>query len=116
MVLVFVDKKWLQRKEKGHLVGYYMMGYTACHDSCLSKWLPNNQSRTTTLICKACLALNHTEIALTLEKCLIQGKIIVCFPWIERFFYELCDIFYIFIIARRFYKSNEGKPMDGNLK
>ena len=30
--------------------------------------------------------VNHPEIALTLEKCLIQGKIIVCFPWTERIF------------------------------
>ena len=40
------------------------------------------QSRTITLTkctCKACLAVNHPEIALTLEKCIIQGKIIVCF-------------------------------------
>ena len=40
------------------------------------------QSRTTMLTkctCKACLAVNHPEIALTLEKCIIQGKIIVCF-------------------------------------
>ena len=28
MVLFFVDKKWLRKKEKGHLVGYYMMHYT----------------------------------------------------------------------------------------
>ena len=66
----------------------------------------------TTLTCKACLVVNHPEIALTLEKCLIQGKIIVCFPWIERFFMKCA----IFLDARRFYKSNEGEPMDGNLK
>ena len=38
------------------------------------------QSRTTTLTkctCKACLVVNHPEIVLTLEKCVIQGKIIV---------------------------------------
>ena len=64
------------KERKGDLVGYY----TPCHDTFLSKWLPNNQSRTTTPISKACLAVNHPEIALTLEKCLIQGKIIVCFP------------------------------------
>ena len=48
-------------------------------NTCLSKWPPimNNM---TTLTCKACLVVNHPEIALTLEKCLIQGKIIVCFP------------------------------------
>ena len=92
MVFFFIDKKWLRKKEKaGHLVGYYMTCYTACHDTCFSKWLPNNESWTTTHVCKVCLVVNHPEIALTLEKCLIQGKIIVCFPWIECFFYELCD-------------------------
>ena len=80
MVLFVVDKKLLRKKERGHLVGYYMMCYTSCHDTCLSNWLPNNQSQTTMLICKASLAVNHSEIALTSEKCLIQGKIIVCFP------------------------------------
>ena len=30
--------------------------------------------------------VNHPEIALTLEKCIIQGKIIVCFTWTERLF------------------------------
>ena len=38
------------------------------------------QSRTTTLTkctCKACLVVNHPEIVLTSEKCIIQGKIIV---------------------------------------
>ena len=44
------------------------------------------RSRTTTLTCKTFLVVNHPEIALTLEKCLIQGKIIVCFTWTERFF------------------------------
>ena len=42
-------------------------------NTCLSKWPPNK------LTCKACLVVNHPEIALTLEKCLIQGKIIVFF-------------------------------------
>ena len=57
------------------------------------------------------------DIALTLEKCLIKGKIIVCFRWIERFFYELHDFsWYVQVIACHFYKSNEGEPMDGNLK
>ena len=64
----------------------------------------------TKLTCKACLVVNHPEIALTLEKCLIQGKIIVFFRWIERFFYELCDFSWYL------HKSNEGEPMDGNLK
>ena len=90
MVLFFVAKKWLRKKEKGHLVGYYMTRYT------LAKTLAFQNGRRTitnnhTLTCMAFLAVNYPEIALTLEKCLIQGKIIVCFPWIERFFYELCD-------------------------
>ena len=74
MVLFFVDKKLLRKKEKGHLVGYYMICYTACHDTCLSKWLPNNQSQTTTLICKASLAVNHPEIALTFEKLMSNSR------------------------------------------
>ena len=37
------------------------------------------QSQTTMLTCKVFLVVNHPEIALTLEKCIIQGKIIVCF-------------------------------------
>ena len=42
-MVLFVDKKWLQKKEKGHLVGYYMMRYTARLNSCFSKlWPPNN--------------------------------------------------------------------------
>ena len=56
----------------------------------------------TTLTCKACLVVNHPEIALTLEKCLIQGKIIVCFPWIERIFMKYAiflDIFKFLHIA-----------------
>ena len=60
-----------------------------------SKRLPNNESWTTTLVCKVCLVVNHPEIALTLEKCLIQGKIIVCFPWIERFLW----IMWLFVIS-----------------
>ena len=28
MVLFFVDKKWLQKKDNGHLVGYYTTCYT----------------------------------------------------------------------------------------
>ena len=28
MVFFFVDKKWLRKKEKGHLMGYYMTRYT----------------------------------------------------------------------------------------
>ena len=40
------------------------------------------QSRTTTLTCKAYLVVNHPEIALTLEKCLIQGKN-HCLPYLN---------------------------------
>ena len=50
--------------------------------TCLSKWPPNNHEQITTLTkctCKACLVVNHSELALTLEKCIIDGKIIVCF-------------------------------------
>ena len=75
------------------------------------------RSRTTTLTSKAFLEVNHPEIALTLEKSLIQGETIVCFPWIERFFYELYNFSWnLQVIARRFYKSNVGEPMDGNWK
>ena len=44
--------------------------------------MPASQSQTTTITkctCKAWLMVNHPEVALTLEKCIIQGKIIVCF-------------------------------------
>ena len=37
------------------------------------------RSQTTTLTYKMFLVVNRPEIAWTLEKCLIQGKIIVCF-------------------------------------
>ena len=54
--------------------------------------------------------VNHPEIAWTVGKCLIQGRN-------GRFFYELCDFSQYFqVIARRFYKSNKGKLMDGNFK
>ena len=68
MVLFFVDKKWLRKKEKGHLVEYYMTRYTASHTTCLSK-MAAEQSQTTMLTCKAILVVNHPEIALTLKKC-----------------------------------------------
>ena len=45
-------KKLLQKKEKGHLVGYYMTRYTATHATCLSKWPPNNHEQ-------PCLLLRH---------------------------------------------------------
>ena len=70
------------------------------------------QSRTTTLTkctCKACLVVNHPEIALTLEKCIIQGKI----TWIEHFFYELCT--FSWYLQVNYYKSNKGEPIDGKL-
>ena len=72
-----------RKKEKGHLVGYYMMHYT------LATSIPFK-------------VVNSPEIALTLEKCLIQGKIIVCFPWIERFFMKYAiflDIFKLSYVA-----------------
>ena len=78
-------KNYCERKKEDTLVGYYMMHYTACHDTCLSNWLPNNQSRTTMPICKASLAVNHPEIALTLEKCLIQVKSLFAFLVVSAF-------------------------------
>ena len=83
MVLFFVDKKGLRKKEKGHFVGLHDTLYR------LPQYLPFKMaaewSWTTTLTCKVFLVVNHPEITLTLEKCLIQGKIIACFPCIERF-------------------------------
>ena len=57
-VLFFVDKKWLRTKEKGHLVGYFMMCYTASY---MPFKMAAEQLRTTTLTDtrKACLVLNH---------------------------------------------------------
>ena len=60
-----------RKKEKGHLVGYYMTHYTLATRLAFQK---------ATLTCKAFLVVNRPEIASTLEKCLIQGKTIVCFP------------------------------------
>ena len=51
------------------------------------------------LTCKVCLVVNHPEIALTLEKCLIQGKIIVCFTWTERFFMNYAIFLDIFKLS-----------------
>ena len=48
-------------------------------NTCLSKGRRTITNNITKLTCKACLVVNHPEIALTLEKCLIQGKIIVFF-------------------------------------
>ena len=42
--------------------------------------MATKRSQTTLLTCKEFLIVNHPEVALTLEKCLIQGTIIVCFP------------------------------------
>ena len=69
MVLFFVDKKWLRKKEKGHLVEYYMTRYTASHTMHLPFKMAAEQSQTTMLTCKAFLVVNHPEIALTLKKC-----------------------------------------------
>ena len=67
-------KKMTVKEEKGHLVGYYIMRYTASYTTCLLKWPPNYHEQPCLRTCKACLVVNHPEIALTLEKCLIQGK------------------------------------------
>ena len=51
---------------------------------------------------KTFLVVNHPEIALTLEKCLIQGKIIVCFTSTESFFMNyriFLDIFKLSHVA-----------------
>ena len=50
-------------------------------------------TRLTKCTCKACLAVNHPEIVLTLEECTIQGKIIVSFTWTEQFFTNNYAIF-----------------------
>ena len=34
-----------RKKEKGHLARYYMMCCTTCHNTCLSKWPPNNHEQ-----------------------------------------------------------------------
>ena len=71
--------------------------------------LPNGRRTTTN---------NHAYLQGS-EKRLIQGNIIVFFPWNERFFCELCNFsWYLQVITRRFYKRNEGGPVDkdGNLK
>ena len=79
------------KKEKGHLWDI------TWHAIRLSQHLPfkmtAERSRTTTLTSKAFLVVNHPEIALTLEKSLIQDETIVCFPWIERFFFMNYTIF-----------------------
>ena len=33
MVLFVVDKKWLRKKEKGHLAGHDMMRCITCHNT-----------------------------------------------------------------------------------
>ena len=49
--------------------------------------------------------VNHSEIALKLGKCLVQG----------RNHCELCDFSgYLQVIASRLYNSNEAESMDGN--
>ena len=89
MKLKTISNKWFsslslkndneRKKEKGHLVGYYMTHYTLATKLCLSKW-PLNYYEQPRLFLGHFLVVNRPEIALTLEKCLIQGKIIVCFP------------------------------------
>ena len=77
MVLFFVDKK-TAKERKRTLSGIL-------HDAlytCLSKWPPKNHEQITRLTkctCKVCLVVDHPEIALTLEKCIIESKIIICF-------------------------------------
>ena len=43
--------------------------------------------------------VNHPEIALTSEKCIIQGKTIVCFTWTERFFMNYAIFLDIFKLS-----------------
>ena len=74
------------------------------------------RSRTTMLTCRTFLAVNCPEIALTLEKCLIQGQIIVCFTWTEHFFMNYAIFLDIFKLSHVTSSINEGKPMDGDLK
>ena len=74
------------------------------------------RSRTTMLTCRTFLVVNCPEIALTLEKCLIQGKIIVCFTWTEHFFTNYAIFLDIFKLSHVTSSINEGEPMDGDLK
>ena len=67
-------KKMTAKEEKGDLVGYYITRYTASHTTCRLKWPPNNHEQPCLRTHKACFMVNHAEIALTLEKPLIQGK------------------------------------------
>ena len=67
--------------------------------------MATKQSRTATLTkctCKASLVVNHPAIALTLEKCIIQGKIIVYFTWTEHFFMNYVIFLDIFKLSHVF--------------
>ena len=68
-------------------MGYCIMRYTTTsHYTCLLK-MAAGQSQTTTLTCVTGLAVNHPEIALTLEKCRNH-----CLLYLNlALFYELCD-------------------------
>ena len=64
MVLFFVDKKLLRKKEKGHLVAYYMTRYTLAATLAFQngrQTITNNHA-----YFKAFLVVNHPKIALTL--------------------------------------------------
>ena len=116
MVLFFVDKKWpRKKKDTSRNITWRSVPLAttlAFQNGRLT--ITNNHAYKMYLYC---LVVNHPEIALTFEKCIIQGKIIVCFTWTESSFHELCDFsWYLQVIARRFYESNEGEPTDGNLK
>ena len=103
-----IREKMTAKEENGHLVGYYITHYTASHTTCLLKWPPNNHEQPCLRTCKVCLVVNHPEIALTLEKCLIQGKnhCLLYLNW--ALFYELCDFsWYLQVITSRFYKSGQ---------
>ena len=98
-VLFFADKKWLRKKEKGHIVGYYMTCYSTSHMLAFKNGRQTITNNHAYLQVKAYLVVNHPEIALTLEKCLIQGKNhrLLYLNW--ALFYELCNFsWYLTII------------------
>ena len=66
-VLFFADKKWLRKKEKGHIVGYYMTCYSTSHMLAFKNGRQTITNNHAYLQVKAYLVVNHPEIALTLE-------------------------------------------------
>ena len=66
------------KERKRTLSGVLHDALYTCHNTCLSKWPPNIHEQPCLLVRR--FTGFHPEIALTLEKCLIQGKIIVCLP------------------------------------